>query len=251
MNKFNQINLKDREKKEELNSRMQNFYINHDKEIQEKNNYDIINFKEMNNRLIKGINIDNINSNQDNMNSNQDKKTFKNDINLRMNNMTNHDLFYKRLPLNNNIRDYNVTIDTNKDEFNNRLSNYNLLSSNMNSNPENETVLFNSNFHKSFKEDTNKRLEELSPLSCNIGFPIIKPKKPNFSQNLEPTGNSNQDFYQVEKPIQQNYFKNNNKSHINNQTNIQNDINTLNPLQYRRDLPADTNQQYFFTNKQN
>ena len=179
-----------------------------------------------------------------------DKKTFKNDINQRMNNMTNHDLFYKRLPLNNNIRDYNITIDTNKDEFNNRLNNYNLLSSNMNPNPENETVLFNSNFHKTFKEDTNKRLEELSPLSCNIGYPINKPKNPDFSQNIEPIGNSNKEFYNVNNPsIQQNYFKSNN-SHIGNQNDIKNDINIINPLQYRRELPADTNQEYFFQIKQ-
>ena len=179
-----------------------------------------------------------------------DKKTFKNDINQRMNNMTNHDLFYKRLPLNNNIRDYNITIDTNKDEFNDRLSNYNLLSSNMNPNPENETVLFNSNFHKTFKEDTNKRLEELSPLSCNIGYPINKPKNPDFSKNRN-LQNSNQDFYKIENPpTQQNYFKNT-KSHINNQNEMNNDINVIKPLQYRREMPADTNQQYFFTNKPN
>ena len=97
---------------------MQNFYINHEMENQKKSEF--VNYEEINNRLIKGIIESKQTSEETNNKFNLDKKTFKNDINQRMNNMTNHDLFYKRLPLNNNIRDYNITIDTNKDEFNNR-----------------------------------------------------------------------------------------------------------------------------------
>ena len=43
-------------------------------------------------------------------------------------------------------------------------------------------------FHRTFKEDTNKRLEELSPLSRNLGIPfngVNIPKKPDFSSNIQ------------------------------------------------------------------
>ena len=33
--------------------------------------------------------------------------------------------------MNNNIRDYSITMDSNKDEFNNRLMNYNRLGTNI------------------------------------------------------------------------------------------------------------------------
>ena len=219
MDKFNKVQLKNRTVRNDINSRMENL------------NKNLINYKEMNNKLINGYNPE-INKQETNNNFTNDKKTFKNDINDRLNTISGDELFYKRLPLNNNIRDYNVTVDTNKDEFNNRLMNYNSLSNNINPNPEDETKLFTSGFHNNFKDDTNKRINDLSPLACNIGYPINKPKKiPDFNQNLEPEGNMSYSNYQQ--------FDEQKKD----------DINKLGDLQYKRHLPSNTKQQFFFTNK--
>lgn len=221
MDKFNKVRLKNRNVRNDINSRMENL------------NKNFINYKEMNNKLIKGY-TEEIPQNQANSFT-YDKKTFKNDINTRMNNISGDELFFKRLPLNNSIRDYNVTIDTNKDEFNNRLMNYNSLSSNMTPNPEEETKLFTSGFHNNFKDDTNKRLEELSPLACNVGFPINKPKKPpDFGKNLIPEASISYNQY--------GNFQNYNEQKTDN-------INKLEDLQYKRHLPSDTKQQFFFSNK--
>ena len=218
MDKFNKVQLTNRTVRNEINSRMENL------------NKNFINYKEINNKLINGYNPELNNQEQKTFNS--DKKTFKNDINNRLNSISGEELFFKRLPLNNNIRDYNVTVDTNKDEFNNRLMNYNSLSNNINPNPEDESKLFTSGFHNNFKDDTNKRINELSPLACNIGFPINKPKnKPDFNQNIEPEGNTSYNNYQQ--------FNEQKKD----------DINKLEDLQYKRHLPSDTKQQFFFTNK--
>lgn len=118
-----------------------------------------------------------------------DRSDFKNDINSRMdtfNRMNN--LGQRQLPFHNNIRDYTITMDSKKDEFNDRLSNYNHLSTNITPNANQTNKFNNMSFHKNFKEDTNKRLEELSPLSRNLGIPFNgneMPKKPDFGSNIQ------------------------------------------------------------------
>ena len=83
------------------------------------------------------------NSNNNNKFKNIDRNDFKNDINNRMNSFSAQENFnLRRLPLNNNIRDYGITTDSKKDEFNERLSNYNLLSSNMVPNAEQKKLVY-------------------------------------------------------------------------------------------------------------
>jgi hypothetical protein len=231
-NKFNNVELKNRDTRNDINSRMQGFYGEESPESKKSN---LINYKDRNSKLINNLQEEQEPNNKQN-NYNLDKKTFKNDINKRMNNISGDELFFKRLPLNNNIRDYNITVDTNKDEFNNRLMNYNSLTSNVNPNPEDENKIFTAGFHNKFKEDNNKRLEELSPLACNIGYPINKPKNPDFSVNLEPSGNISYNQYENYKNIPEN-------------NNLTDNVNKLEDLNYKRHYPADTKQQFFFTNK--
>ncbi len=76
-------------------------------------------------------------------------------------------------------------------------------------------------------------MDDLSPLACNIGYPINKPKNPDFTQNLEPGGN-----------ISYNQYEN---VSVNN--NLTDNVNKLEDLNYKRHYPADTKQQFFFTNK--
>lgn len=230
-NKFNKVELKNRDTRNDINNRMQGFYGPESPESKKSN---LVNYKELNSKLINNIQQEPVSISN---NNNYDKKTFKNDINQRMNNISGDELFFKRLPLNNNIRDYNITVDTNKDEFNNRLMNYNSLASNIKPNPEEETKLFSSGFHNNFKDDTNKRLEELSPLSSNVGYPINKPKNPDFSLNIEPEGNITYNQY--------GNYQNNSE----NNNNLTDNVNKLEDLNYKRHYPADTKQQFFFTNK--
>ena len=116
--------------------------------------------------------------------------------------------------------------------------NYNSLANNMNPKPEEENKIYQMGFHQNFKEDTNKRLEELSPLACNVGFPINKPKnQPDFGQNLEPEGTYSYNQFSSFQPIV-------------NQSQTNNDINKLEDLQYKRTLPADTTQHFYFSNKE-
>ena len=126
-----------------------------------------------------------------------DRRDFKDDINQRLNSFNRmDDIGHKQLPFHNNIRDYTVTMDSKKDEFNDRLSNYNHLSSNMTPNANKSSDFNNMSFHKKFKDDTNKRLEELSPLSRNMGVPFNgtqMPKKPDFGSNIQ--NNSLEDKY--------------------------------------------------------
>ena len=225
-NKFNIIRPKNKQTRNDINTRLQNFYGREAPNSQDN----VVNYKDQNKELINCL--------QNNNNHNLDKKTFKNDINTRLNTISGDELFFKRLPLNNNIRDYNITIDTNKDEFNNRLMNYNSLANNMTPKPEDENKIFQIGFHQNFKEDTNKRLEELSPISCNIGFPINKPKtQPNFGKTLEPEGTYSYNQYSSFQSTD-------------NQNENVNDINRLEELQYKRNLPADTTQKFYFSNKE-
>jgi hypothetical protein len=229
-NKFNKVEFKNKDTRNDINNRIQGFYGPESPESKKSN---LVNYKELNSKLINNIQQEPVSISN---NNNYDKKTFKNDINQRMNNISGDELFFKRLPLNNNIRDYNITVDTNKDEFNNRLMNYNSLASNIKPNPEEENKLFNSGFHNNFKEDTNKRLEELSPLSSNVGYPINKPKNPDFSKNIEPEGNISYNQY-------------GNYQNISENNNLTDNVNKLEDLNYKRHYPTDTKQQFFFTNK--
>ena len=123
-----------------------------------------------------------------------DKSNFKDQINNRIDTFQrNIEVGQRQLPFNNNIRDYNITCDSKKDIFNNRLSNYNYLSSNIPPQVQEQNNFNNSNFHKTFREDTNQRLQELSPLSRNLGLPqmnIDPPSVPDFNKNL-PQENMN------------------------------------------------------------
>ena len=123
-----------------------------------------------------------------------DKNAYQNDINNRMSQFrTSDNIHLKRLPFNNNIRDYSITVDSKKDEFNERLSNYNRLSSNMVPNADINNNYGSSGFHNNFKDDLNQRMEQLSPLSRNVGIPTVsnvpnlstqRPKTPDFNTNL-------------------------------------------------------------------
>lgn len=249
MEKFNKIELKNRENRNEINDRMQGFYVPN-KIIPLDN--EIINYKEMNSRLINRT---------PDIKNEFDRKSFKNDINQRMNNISGDSLYYKRLPMNNNIRDYNITMDSNKDEFNNRLMNYNKLATNITASPNEDNKMMNIGFHNNFKDDTNKRLEDLSPLSCNVGYPVTKPNKlPDFNQNLpenniEYSNNKYSSLNDIKTPKNNIPIGNDSFSSMGNYesfevSNINNkDINNLDELNYKRHLPTDTKQDFFFSNK--
>ncbi len=101
------------------------------------------------------------------------KSDFKSDINNRLNMMNDVNIQNRRrLPFNNNIRDYQITVDSKRDDFNERISNYSLLSGNMVAPVEQQIQNSEMGFHKNFKDDHNNRLQELSPLSRNMGLPV-------------------------------------------------------------------------------
>ena len=78
----------------------------------------------------------------------------------------------RRLPFNNNIRDYQITVDNKRDAFNERISNYSLLREIWLLLLEHQIDNNENGFHANFKEDHNNRLQELSPLSRNMGLPV-------------------------------------------------------------------------------
>jgi len=248
MEKFNKIELKNRETRNEINDRMQGFYVPNN--LPQEN--EMINYKEMNSKLINRT---------PNIKNEFDKKSFKNDINQRMNDISGDSLYYKRLPMNNNIRDYNITMDSNKDEFNNRLMNYNKLATNITANPSKDNKMMKIGFHNNFKDDTNKRLEDLSPLSCNVGYPLAKPKKlPDFNQNLpksniEYSNNKYSSLNDIQIPKNNIPIGNDSFSSMGNYESFEvsniknNDINNLDELNYKRHLPTDTKQNFFFSNQ--
>ena len=105
---------KDDNARQDINSRMNTFF--NPLELQGNTNY--------RNDNLTG-------NNQQEMST--DRRDFKNEINERINPFHRMDhLGQKQLPLNNNIRDYTATLDSKKEVFNDRLSNYNRLSSNIN-----------------------------------------------------------------------------------------------------------------------
>ena len=179
-------NVRDTKSRNSINDRMQNFYV--PQSITPKNmspnslDSDYYSYKptDTSNDRFQTI----------------QKSDFKNDINERMNiitDMTTENM--RRLPLNNNIRDYQVTMDSKRDQFNERISNYSLLSSNMVAPVERQVGNNNLNFHSNFKEDHNSRMQELSPLSRNMGLPINK-EVPNQKEVMEKirTGEQNNQY---------------------------------------------------------
>ena len=76
MEKFNKIELKNRETRNEINDRMHGFYVPNKIEV---NDNEIINYKEMNSKLINRT---------PNIKNEFDRKSFKNDINQRMNDIS-------------------------------------------------------------------------------------------------------------------------------------------------------------------
>lgn len=106
---------------------------------------------------------------------NLQKNDFKTDINERLSMINDTSIQNRRrLPFNNNIRDYQITVDNKRDDFNERISNYSLLSGNMVAPVEHQIVNNEMGFHSNFKDDHNNRLQELSPLSRNMGLPVNK-----------------------------------------------------------------------------
>lgn len=179
-------NVRDTKSRNSINDRMQNFYV--PQSITPKNmspnnlDSDYYSYKpaDSSNERFQTI----------------QKSDFKNDINERMNiitDMTTENM--RRLPFNNNIRDYQVTMDSKRDQFNERISNYSLLSSNMVAPVERQVSNNNLNFHSNFKEDHNTRMQELSPLSRNMGLPVTK-EVPNQKEVMERirTGEQNNQY---------------------------------------------------------
>ena len=93
----------------------------------------------------------------------------------------------RKLPFNNNIRDSQITIDNKRDSFNDRISNYSLLSNNMIAPVERQITNNQIGFHSKFNDDTNKRLDDLSSLSRNMGFNVNKevPNKKKVMENIQ------------------------------------------------------------------
>ena len=116
------------------------------------------------------------------------KSDFKSDINDRLNMINDASIQNRRrLPFNNNIRDYQITVDNKRDAFNERISNYSLLSGNMVAPVEQQIQNNELGFHSNFKDDHNSRLQELSPLSRNMGLPVNKevPNQKEVMNNIQ------------------------------------------------------------------
>jgi hypothetical protein len=168
-------NVRDSKSRNSINDRMQNFFVP----------------QTINPQNMSSTNLDNdYYSYKPNVNNNDkfetiQKTDFKNDINERMNMITDMSTEnMRRLPFNNNIRDYQITTDSKRDQFNERMSNYSLLSNNMVAPIDRQVSSNNLNFHSNFKEDHNSRMQELSPLSRNMGLPVTK-EVPNQKEVME------------------------------------------------------------------
>ena len=168
-------NIRDSKSRNSINDRMQNFFVP----------------QTINPQNMSSTNLDSdyySYKSHENVNDKFEtiqKSDFKNDINERMSmitDMTTENM--RRLPFNNNIRDYQVTMDSKRDQFNERISNYSLLSNNMVAPIDRQVSSNNLNFHSNFKEDHNSRMQELSPLSRNMGLPITK-EVPNQKEVME------------------------------------------------------------------
>jgi hypothetical protein len=222
MNKFNSnTNKKDDGARQDINSRMQTFMTP---------NYNTAQVGSTDNKQYQNDNL----LGNSNKSYSLDRSDFKNDINHRMDSFNRMaDVGHKQLPLHNNIRDYTTTMDSKKDEFNTRLSNYNHLSSNITPNVIEENKYQNMGFHTNFKDDTNQRLDELSPLSRNLGIPFNgtqMPSKPDFGSNIQNNNtndkytnyNYNEQFNRKDEDVkeQEIYIKNYEASKINDKINL-------------------------------
>ena len=173
--------IKSSKSRDNINNRMQGFMVPNN--IEPKNMFPNSNH---------GIDKDYYNykpetSNQQRSDTLQ-KSDFKNDINERLTMMNDVTIQNRRrLPFNNNIRDYQITVDSKRDAFNERISNYSLLSNNMIAPVENQISNNELGFHTNFKEDHNQRLQELSPLASNMGLPINNsvPNPKQVMQNIQ------------------------------------------------------------------
>ncbi len=165
-----------------INDRMQNFFTPNS--IQPKN------METMGNHGLDNeyYNYKPENPNPTQRNEVQQKTDFKTDINERLS-MINDTTIQnrRRLPFNNNIRDYQITVGSKRDDFNERLSNYSLLSGNMVAPVEQQINNNQNGFHSNFKEDHNNRLQELSPLSRNMGLPVTNqvPNQKEVMNNIQ------------------------------------------------------------------
>jgi len=222
MNKFNSnTNKKDDGARQDINSRMQTFMTP---------NYNTAQVGSTDNKQYQNDNL----LGNSNKSYSLDRSDFKNDINHRMDSFNRMaDVGHKQLPLHNNIRDYTTTMDSKKDEFNTRLSNYNHLSSNITPNVIEENKYQNMGFHTNFKDDTNQRLDELSPLSRNLGIPFNgtqMPSKPDFGSNIQNNNtndkytnyNYNEQFNRKDDDVkeQEIYIKNYETSKTNDKINL-------------------------------
>ena len=222
MNKFNSnTNKKDDGARQDINSRMQTFMTP---------NYNTAQVGSTDNKQYQDDNL----LGNSNKSYSLDRSDFKNDINHRMDSFNRMaDVGHKQLPLHNNIRDYTTTMDSKKDEFNTRLSNYNHLSSNITPNVIEENKYQNMGFHTNFKDDTNQRLDELSPLSRNLGIPFNgtqMPSKPDFGSNIQNNNtndkytnyNYNEQFNRKDDDVkeQEIYIKNYETSKTNDKINL-------------------------------
>jgi hypothetical protein len=224
---MNKINTKDLKSRNSINDRMQNFYI------PEENN------------TSKTTTDDNLDSDyykykhqpKKESNDNFQKTDFKNDINERLNIINDMPVEnMRRLPFNNNIRDSQITTASKRDQFNERMSNYSLLSSNMVA-PKERQIEGNNNmgFHTNFKEDHNSRMQELSPLSRNMGLPTMK-EVPNKKQVME----------QIQTGIQDNTFSVDSYSNSNDTYTF---LDNIEALQVNEMNPMDSRQQFRFNDK--
>ena len=222
MNKFNSnTNKKDDGARQDINSRMQTFMTP---------NYNTAQVGSTDNKQYQNDNL----LGNSNKSYSLDRSDFKNDINHRMDSFNRMaDVGHKQLPCHNNIRDYTTTMDSKKDEFNTRLSNYNHLSSNITPNVIEENKYQNMGFHTNFKDDTNQRLDELSPLSRNLGIPFNgtqMPSKPDFGSNIQNNNtndkytnyNYNEQFNRKDDDVkeQEIYIKNYETSKTNDKINL-------------------------------
>lgn len=219
------FNHKSKDMRNNINERMQNFYIGNDEPSESPKNFDA--------HSLDSAYYNYKPAGTEEKFQNIQRSDFKNDINERLNiinDMTVDNM--RRLPLNNNIRDYQVTTGSKRDQFNERLSNYSLLSNNMVASP--NTIIDNKNigFHSTFKEDHNQRLQELSPLSRNMAIPI----------NKEPI-NKKEVMENIRTGIQDNTY--NIESYSNNMDTYE-FIDDVGNLQVNELIPMDSRQKFNF-----
>ena len=113
-------------------------------------------------------------------NETQQKSDFKSDINNRLNMINDTSIQNRRrLPFNNNIRDYQITVDNKRDDFNERISNYSLLVVIWLHLLNIKSQTSELGFHSNFKDDHNSRLQELISIIKKYGSYLLIIEIPN------------------------------------------------------------------------